>query len=89
MLFFELAPYFWAQANEDPQSTFRYLSDLGYHDYVFFTNRGTVYAQISKPPTSFLETLIKISESRRLIDGFHYDVITGDPDGVRRSSTQV
>jgi hypothetical protein len=28
----------------------------------------------------FLETLIKISESRRLIDGFHYDVITGDPD---------
>jgi FkbM family methyltransferase len=80
MLFFELAPYFWAQANEDPQDAFRYLNDLGYQDYVFFANRGTVYAQISKPSASFLATLIGISESRRLIDGFHYDVLTGDPD---------
>jgi FkbM family methyltransferase len=80
MLFFELAPYFWTQANEDPRSTFRYLNDLGYQNYVFFASSGTVYAQISKPPALFLETLIKISESRRLIDGFHYDVITGDPD---------
>jgi FkbM family methyltransferase len=80
MLFFEFAPYFWAQAKEDPQGAFRYLNNLGYQDYVFFANSGTVYAQISNASAPFLDTLIKVSESRRLIDGFHYDVLTGDPD---------
>lgn len=80
MLFFELHPYFWAQAGENPLATFRYLGECGYRNYVFFTNRGNLYAQVADPTELFLETLVKVSLSRRAIDDFHYDVLTGRPE---------
>jgi FkbM family methyltransferase len=77
MLFFELHPYFWKLAGENPLETFKFLKEHGYHDYVFFTNRGSLYSHVIDPTEPFLQTLTDISLSRRAIDDFHYDVLTG------------
>ena len=83
MLFFEFHPRWWERAQEDLIGAVAYLQGLDYHHFVFFGNRGTVYAQISDPTTLFLETLTKVSESRLAIDDFHYDILAGDLDICR------
>jgi FkbM family methyltransferase len=73
-LYFEWYPKLLTGLDEDIWNGFKYLSSLGYHYYIFFTNQGDYYCSLIDPEQLLVQSLAALTTNRN--SPVYFDVFT-------------
>jgi FkbM family methyltransferase len=74
VVFYEWHPDYYNVAGENDTSHADFLMELGYDNFMIFTNRGELLLHVRRPGHSILESLARFSRARRRLDDWHFDV---------------
>ncbi len=82
-LYFEWYPALLKNIEEDPRLGFEHLRDLGYRHFVFFTNTGDYYCNITDPDIAFLRGIESVAGSPNSPP--YFDVFASTTEAVSAS----
>jgi FkbM family methyltransferase len=86
-IYFEWFPKLLMGLNEEVSGGFEYLEELGYSHFVFFTNQGDYYCEISNPDGFFLRSLASVALKSEALG--YFDVFASTSQAICKELVEL
>jgi FkbM family methyltransferase len=86
-IYFEWFPKLLMGLNEEVSGGFEYLEKLGYSHFVFFTNQGDYYCEISSPDRFFLRSLASVALKNEALG--YFDVFASTSNAICKELVEL